>query len=276
MRQVTRKGLITMAAAAGGALALSGGYAQADSGANGAAVNSPGVGSGNTVQVPVNVPVNACGNTVDVVGLLNPAFGNNCANTSSPAKAGPAKPSQAKPAPAPAPAAPGSGTGVPAANLPAADLPAGNLPAATNGSGTTTTGGGAHAGGGTANSPGVGSGNTVQAPVDVPVNACGNTVDIISLLNPAFGNSCVNDSSIAQPPLPEQPVKPGQPVEPPTAVKPVNRAPEAPVSRSAERPAQDDDVLAHTGAGSLGLIAPAGAGLLLAGAVLYRRSRASA
>ncbi|MEW1548996.1 chaplin [Streptomyces tsukubensis] len=273
MRQVTRKGLITMAAAAGGALALSGGYAQADSGANGAAVNSPGVGSGNTVQVPVNVPVNACGNTVDVVGLLNPAFGNNCANTPSPAKAGPAKPAQAKPAPAPAPAVPGSGNGVPAANL-----PAGNLPAATNGSGTTT-GGGAHAGGGTANSPGVGSGNTVQAPVDVPVNACGNTVDIISLLNPAFGNTCVNDSSIAQPLPPEQPVtpvKPGQPVEPPTAVKPVNRAPEAPVSRSAERPAEDDGVLAHTGAGSLGLIAPAGAGLLLAGAVLYRRSRASA
>ncbi len=48
------------------------------------------------------------------------------------------------------------------------------------------------------------------------------------------------------------------------------------MSRSAERPAEDDGVLAQTGAGSLGLIAPAGAGLLLAGAVLYRRSRASA
>ncbi|MGV9314443.1 chaplin family protein [Streptomyces sp. NPDC003691] len=262
MRQVTRKGLITMAAAAGGALALGGGYAQADSGAHGAAVNSPGVASGNNVQVPVNVPVNACGNTVDVVGLLNPAFGNNCANTSAPAKAGPAKPAPAKPAPA----VPGSGAGVPATNLPA-------------GTGGSTTGGGAHAGGGTANSPGVGSGNNVQAPIDVPVNACGNTVDIISLLNPAFGNNCANDSSIAQPLPPEQPVtpvKPPQPVEPPTAVKPVDREPTAPVSRSAERPVQDDDVLAHTGAGSLGLIAPAGAGLLLAGAVLYRRSRASA
>ncbi|MGW3955112.1 chaplin ChpD [Streptomyces sp. NPDC004752] len=52
----------------------------ADSGAEGAAVGSPGVLSGNVVQVPVHIPVNACGNTVNVIGLLNPAFGNTCAN----------------------------------------------------------------------------------------------------------------------------------------------------------------------------------------------------
>ncbi|MEU5698764.1 chaplin [Streptomyces aurantiacus] len=52
----------------------------ADAGAQGAAVGSPGVLSGNVVQVPVHVPVNVCGNTIDVVGLLNPAFGNECEN----------------------------------------------------------------------------------------------------------------------------------------------------------------------------------------------------
>jgi len=31
--------------------------------------NSPGVTSGNVVQAPVEVPVNTCGNTVNVVGL---------------------------------------------------------------------------------------------------------------------------------------------------------------------------------------------------------------
>ncbi|CAG8559080.1 12529_t:CDS:2 [Ambispora leptoticha] len=36
----------------------------------------PGVVSGNIVQVPVEVPVSICGNTVNVVGLLNPAHGN--------------------------------------------------------------------------------------------------------------------------------------------------------------------------------------------------------
>ncbi|MEU1468137.1 chaplin [Streptomyces sp. NPDC005761] len=52
----------------------------ADSGAEAAAVHSPGVLSGNVVQVPIHVPVNVCGNTVNVIGLLNPAFGNFCAN----------------------------------------------------------------------------------------------------------------------------------------------------------------------------------------------------
>ncbi|TWG06572.1 small secreted domain DUF320 [Streptomyces brevispora] len=52
----------------------------ADSGAEGLAVSSPGVLSGNVVQVPVHVPVNVCGNTVNVIGLLNPTFGNTCFN----------------------------------------------------------------------------------------------------------------------------------------------------------------------------------------------------
>ncbi|MEU6478867.1 chaplin [Streptomyces sp. NPDC047017] len=52
----------------------------ADAGAEGAAVGSPGVISGNTIQVPVHVPINLCGNTIDIIGLLNPAFGNTCVN----------------------------------------------------------------------------------------------------------------------------------------------------------------------------------------------------
>ncbi|MGW5864483.1 chaplin [Streptomyces sp. NPDC055239] len=65
-----------------GAVVLSGtGMAMADAGAQAAAVGSPGVLSGNLVQVPVHVPVNLCGNTVDVIGLLNPAFGNQCVNS---------------------------------------------------------------------------------------------------------------------------------------------------------------------------------------------------
>ena len=52
----------------------------ADAGAEGAAVGSPGVLSGNLVQVPVHVPINVCGNSVDVIALLNPAFGNTCVN----------------------------------------------------------------------------------------------------------------------------------------------------------------------------------------------------
>ncbi|MEV5787496.1 MULTISPECIES: chaplin [Streptomyces] len=73
------KGLALTSVAAA-AMAGAAGIAAADSGANGAAANSPGVLSGNVLEVPVHVPVEVCGNTVDVIGLLNPAFGDACAN----------------------------------------------------------------------------------------------------------------------------------------------------------------------------------------------------
>ncbi|MFJ4780785.1 chaplin [Streptomyces sp. NPDC088762] len=54
--------------------------AMADSEAVGTAAGSPGVISGNLIQVPVHVPINVCGNTVNIIALLNPAFGNVCIN----------------------------------------------------------------------------------------------------------------------------------------------------------------------------------------------------
>ncbi|MER6196862.1 chaplin [Streptomyces sp. NPDC001586] len=54
--------------------------AMADADAAGKAVGSPGVLSGNLLQVPVHVPVNVCGNTVNIIALLNPSFGNVCVN----------------------------------------------------------------------------------------------------------------------------------------------------------------------------------------------------
>ncbi|GAA1423320.1 LAXTG-anchored chaplin ChpB [Streptomyces thermospinosisporus] len=86
MRRVTRNGVIAVAAASGAmGLAVP---AYADAGADGAAAGSPGVLSGNTVQLPVHVPVNVCGNTVNVVGLLNPAAGNACVNEDGNGKSG--------------------------------------------------------------------------------------------------------------------------------------------------------------------------------------------
>ncbi|MDX3850524.1 chaplin ChpH [Streptomyces sp. AK02-01A] len=74
------KKVVAAAAVTGGLVLAGAGMAVADSGAQGASVNSPGVVSGNVIQVPVHVPVSACGNTVSVIGLLNPAFGNTCVN----------------------------------------------------------------------------------------------------------------------------------------------------------------------------------------------------
>ncbi|MEU8705729.1 chaplin [Streptomyces sp. NPDC048565] len=238
MRQVTRKGLITMAAA-GGVLALGGGYAHADAGAAGAASNSPGVLSGNSIQVPIDVPVNVCGNSVDVGGLLNPTSGNDCGNGSSEA-------------------AQDSGHGAAQAS--------GHEDAADSGAGT-----GRHRASGTSaqavtkGSPGILSGNQVQAPVEVPLNVCGNSVTVGGLLNPVFGNDCENDTGAVPPPaVPETPHTPQKPATP--------DAPPAP------EPQIVGEQLAHTGAGGLDLLIPASAGLLLAGAgtVLYRRSRSAA
>lgn len=74
------KKVVAAAAVTGGLVLAGAGMAVADSGAQGAAVRSPGVASGNVIQAPVHVPVNACGTTVSAVGLLNPAFGNACVN----------------------------------------------------------------------------------------------------------------------------------------------------------------------------------------------------
>jgi len=74
------KKVATAAAVTSGLVLAGAGMAVADSGAQGAAVGSPGVISGNNIQVPIHLPVNVCGNTVDIIGLLNPSFGNTCVN----------------------------------------------------------------------------------------------------------------------------------------------------------------------------------------------------
>ncbi|NJP67467.1 chaplin [Streptomyces spiramenti] len=269
MREVTRKGLISVAAA-GGVLVLSGGTAFADSGAEGVAANSPGVISGNNVQVPVHVPVNLCGNTVSVIGLLNPAIGNSCANVSTPSH------DHGK----------DDGKG-----------------------GSHSHGGGAEAESVASNSPGVGSGNTVQVPVDIPANVCGNSVSVVGLLNPATGNDCGNGDvpehpgkpgepetpvtpeepeTPVTPETPEEPETPETPEEPETPVTP--ETPEGPVTpvtpESPETPSTpegprgetpDRGALAETGSDIAPAAAlPLAAGLLAGGAVLYRRSRANA
>ncbi|WP_128980682.1 chaplin [Streptomyces roseicoloratus] len=260
MRQISRSGLATLLVT-GGALALSAGAAHADSAAQGAAVGSPGVGSGNAVQLPVHVPVNVCGNTVNVVGLLNPAAGNSCANRSDSSH---------------------RGSGARAGGPSHKDMPgtprAGSSDGGTragggSGHGGGHHGGGAHNGGGasaegvTEGSPGVLSGNGIQLPVDLPVNLSGNSVNVVGIGNPAIGNTSVNESEEEC----EHPETPTPRPETPRNLPPApntEELPPAPQSHSVQ--------LASTGADSLGYAAPASAALLLGGALLYRRARRAA
>ncbi|MFF8262841.1 chaplin [Streptomyces virginiae] len=236
MRHSRRNGLIA-AVVAGGGLAVAGvsGLAHADADAGGRAERSPGLLSGNLVQLPVNVPVNACGNTVSVVGLLNPAAGNRCTNVSQGGGAHSGQSTSHRSAPA-----------------------AGN-------------GGGAVASGQTKDSPGVLSGNGLQLPVDLPVNISGNSVNVVGIGNPSQGNTSVNveqpgPGKPVQPPVVEKPVTPVTPAVPTPPTSPVTRV-------TPPEPPRHSEALAHTGADGVGYLLPSGGALLLGGLVLYRRFR---
>ncbi|TXJ77940.1 chaplin [Streptomyces lavendulae] len=216
-------------AAASGAIAVAG-PVYADSTAAGAAAGSPGLISGNGIQLPVHVPVNVCGDTVNVVGLLNPAMGNSCANT---------------------------------------------------GGGSATRGGSANGGGATAasaekGSPGAVSGNGIQLPIDLPVNISGDSVNVVGLLNPVFGNHSENTSSThatrpVTPPRVTPPRHTAPPARPQPHVPPARTAPEPPAAAH-----RATGTLAHTGADGTLTAAFAGAASLAGGAALYRRFRAGA
>lgn len=79
--KLMRNGAV-LAALVGGIVLAGGGVASADSHATGAVFGSPGVLSGNLVQVPIDESSNFCGNTFNVIAALNPTFGAHCINGS--------------------------------------------------------------------------------------------------------------------------------------------------------------------------------------------------
>ncbi|WP_371615332.1 chaplin [Streptomyces sp. NBC_00454] len=236
MRHSRRNGLIAAVVAGGGlAVAGVGGFAYADADAGGRAERSPGLLSGNLVQLPVHTPVNVCGNTVSVVGVLNSAAGNRCAN-----------------------GAPGGGghpgNAGPGSSHPSSRSSHSSKPGAGNGAGNGVgRGAGAGAEGRGKDSPGLLSGNGLQLPVDVPVNISGNSVSVVGVGNSAVGNTSVNG----------RPPSGGKPAQPPATVRPV----------TPPAPPQGPVALAHTGAEGIGYLLSGGGALMLGGVLLYRRFR---
>ncbi|MFJ1974843.1 chaplin [Streptomyces sp. NPDC087903] len=337
MRQTLSRGMVA-AAAATSILSLCGSPAVADTQANAAATDSPGVLSGNNVQVPVEVPVNACGNSADGVAALNPTFGNSCANDEDSHRSGSHGAPRAESGHGPRHGSGhghdghgprhgsisgsshdsdrGSGQGAGHGHDSGRDF--GHSAGQDSGSGSDfghrsgpddgydsgygygsghdrdfgqghgrdmseddaprPTGSGTY--GRTEGSPGVGSGDNVQAPIDLPVNLCGNTVDVISALNPVFGNDCDNGQ---QPPAgygdtpPSPPRHSPPPSHPPTG----DEHPGTPPT-SGWHPGQPPSggehlgtppSLAHTGSESLLAASGAAAALVAGGSILYRRGR---
>ncbi|MEU7716957.1 chaplin [Streptomyces tibetensis] len=235
MRQTLSKGAFA-AAAATGILSLYGSPALADSDASGVAKDSPGVLSGNSVQVPVEVPVNLCGNTVNVLAALNTAFGNSCRNISHKSSGHEA---------------------------------------------------GADASAVVKDSPGVGSGNNVQVPLDVPVNACGNSLNGGALFNDALDNDCENGSHGGghdddKPSTEEQPKPPAKDGSvPPKSETPRSTTPDTEDSSVTEEAEEQEEPgtlpqLAETGSEALAAASAASAVLIAGGVMMYRRARTTA
>ncbi|MFC9913631.1 chaplin [Streptomyces sp. NPDC127197] len=263
MRQTLSRGVFA-AAAATGMLSLYGTSAIADTQAEAVTKDSPGVLSGNAVQVPIKVPLNLCGNTVDVAALLNKAFGNSCANTSDKKEDGSAKSSSEtfdK-------SGKSSGSGKSSSSSSSGD---------SDGYGDDTSG--AHAEGVAKDSPGVLSGNSLQVPVDLSVNVCGNAVDILAVFNEAADDTCSNrdygyGTEVDTPAKPSAPSTPATPA-PPRVKEAPRPTPPSELPPMAEVLPGEVPQLAETGSGALMAASAASAALLAGGVLVYRRSRAT-
>ncbi|WP_409472021.1 chaplin [Streptomyces sp. HC307] len=242
MRQTLSRGVFA-AAAATGILSLYGSSALAGTNAAGAAEEASGVLTGNSLKVPVKVPLDLCGKTVDAVAALNDAFGNVCGNTSD-KKAVKKKATMS------------SESAYDASGDDSTDVYATQV--AKDASGVLT-------------------GNDLEVPVEVPVKACGISGDVLAALDQVAGNPC----SYGDGGYDTDEVTTPKPSEPPTLSTPTPRAPRAEETPRARQmpPAEvelgESGQLAETGGGALMAASAASAALLAGGVLVYRRARAT-
>ncbi|MCQ0022286.1 chaplin [Streptomyces somaliensis DSM 40738] len=225
--------------ATSGALALAAGTARADADAFAAAFDSVGTVTGDEMQLPMDSPVSVCGDTVNAEGLLNPEAGSTCEDREETR------------------ASHGDGSGTSRDSDDESDRESDRE--------------GGHDGGATAlagviGSPGGLSDDGVRLPVDLPVKVSGDAVSIV-----AFDESDFDDSGESGGKPPAQDVTPPEQAAPPAGDEPA-----APVPAEEAPAPEQAPTLAVTGAGDLAGMGLPAAGLVLAGALLYRRSRSSA
>jgi hypothetical protein len=170
--------------AQGGTPSGSGGPGGGGSSANQTTDHSGGILSGNIIQAPVNVPVNACGNNVNGAVVSSTESGSECTNSAE----GSAPTTPGSPAPG------SGGASATAASVDNGGIGSGmivqtpiNVPVnvcgntanglaahdTVNGGTCATNGGGSSAIAGSNGNAGILSGNTAQTPILVPANVCG-------------------------------------------------------------------------------------------------------
>ena len=75
-----RKSFVAVAFAAVAILGSAGTAAASGADAIGGAIGSPGLLSGNNIQIPVNIPINVCGDNIGILSALLATEGTDCAN----------------------------------------------------------------------------------------------------------------------------------------------------------------------------------------------------
>ncbi|AJP02085.1 hypothetical protein TU94_11855 [Streptomyces cyaneogriseus subsp. noncyanogenus] len=234
------------AVAATSVLSLCGSSAFADTQADGSAMNVPGASSGDTVQAPDHAPAEPCGDTAHATDVLDPVFGDACADDPEATSADHDQEPGER-----GPDSHGSGPG---------DVVSGLLGRAQ-----------AEA------SADEGSRSTVQITDEESGLFCGALADAmstLSLVTCADEDGGYGDDGYGHgvtPPVDHTPKE----TPPPADDKVTPPAEEKPPAAEVEPPADDEDPpsLAETGAGALLSTAAASTVLLAGGAVLYRRGR---
>jgi len=179
----------------------SAGGSKSGSSASASTSHSGGILSGNTIQAPINAPLEVCGNQAIAIGLKNTVHGTTCPAPGSGDGAG------SSGGGANATAVTDHSGGILSGNVIQAPV---NLPinacgnqanviaakdkvtgsdCSTNPTGSNTYGG-SSATAVVLHSGGIGSGMTVQTPINVPVNACGNQANVIGVKNKVGGSEC--------------------------------------------------------------------------------------
>lgn len=189
MHGFAKRGL-ALAAATSGLVLATAGIAAADTAASGSTARSGGLVSGNAANVAASIPVNACGNQALLIALKDDDAPQMCTigdGAGAVAKgrsyhSGGALSGNVVDVAASVPInACGNQVGVVAVR----DY--------TGRSHCRIDGGGARATGSSYHSGGLLSGNVVNAAVSVPVNACGNQVDLVGVANRVAGSKCSID-----------------------------------------------------------------------------------
>lgn len=185
MHGSAKRGLALAAATTGLVLATAG-IAAADAVASGRAEHSGGVVAGNAANLAASVPLNICGNQAAALAVRDTDARQTCRTEDSKAVArGRTEHSGGIIA----------GNAVDAAVSVPVNL-CGNQVAALSGESSVgrsrcrISGGDAIATGSTSHSGGILAGNAVDAAVSVPVNACGNQLDLLAFADRADGSRC--------------------------------------------------------------------------------------